>query len=99
MASLIAGARYFTRFNIILFIGQMSAAALGILSFLIPHDYTDPNFPDEKRHVDFPKYFAKNVMSNYSSPYANSPCYGTGDGTCTYNAVFAIICSLLHFVV
>ena len=129
----------------------MAAAALGIISFLIPHDYVDPNFPNDVRYVNFPAYFSDNIGSNYSSaaevdlktllvlqkrilvlikPTAlgmtlllliqllflwcwpfyvclvstffyfqfpensqnPSPCFGTGDGNCNYNSVFAIIC-------
>jgi hypothetical protein len=95
----ISGARFFTQINIFLFVGQMAAAALGIISFLIPHDYTDPNNNGTARYVNFPAYFTQNLYANYTtaeqfpeSSQNPSPCFGTGDGNCNYNAVFAIIC-------
>ena len=66
LANSMAGAGVFTRFNTLLFVGQMSAATLGIVSFLIPHDYTDPTQPGAPRRVEFPKYFSKNIMANYT---------------------------------
>ena len=87
----LAGAEFFTKINIFLFVGQMASAGLGVISFLIPHDYVDPNHPHDHRKVEFPVYFIDNIMDNYTAKYPDSPCYGSGNGNCNYNSVFAII--------
>eukprot|EP00042_Codosiga_hollandica_P044889 m.448610 g.448610 ORF g.448610 m.448610 type:complete len:968 (-) comp56892_c1_seq3:2431-5334(-) len=96
-----AGARYFTRFNIIMFVIQMGAAAYGVLCFLIPHSYSSgtviygkDNSTIENK-VAFPSHFVDNLLPSYTfghyDEYHNDNSQSPCEGDCSFLVVFSII--------
>ncbi len=83
-----------------MFVIQMGAALYGIICFFIPHSYSGPEIlgpggvPIENK-VDFPTYFADNLLPNYSNgtvdEYGNDQSNNPCEGDCNFLVVFAVI--------
>jgi potassium/chloride transporter 9 len=100
----LAGAHFFTRFNVILFSLQIGAILFGQLallfsvshpglaSFLYPHKYTaEIDSLTYNYTVNFPHRFLDNLHSNYTTTFVDGKHDNPCQGACNFQKVFAII--------
>jgi hypothetical protein len=92
----LAGAHFFTKFNVLLFAIQIVGTFIGIFSFLIPHEYSGQDLNSNstdlvKSHANFPNHFGDNVLPKWTNDDVCEVCTGVYVYTCV-----SYVCMCLH---